>query len=46
MVPAVIAGRRVVRFTIPATRYTSAGMIEKNVPTTAKNDRPIIVCRI
>ena len=30
----------------PATRYTSAGVIEKNVPTTAKNDRPIIVWRI
>ncbi len=33
-------------FTQPATRYTRAGVIEKNVPTTAKNDRPIIVCRI
>ena len=25
-------------FTYPATRYTIAGVIEKNVPTTAKND--------
>ncbi len=32
--------------THPATRYTSAGVIEKNVPTTAKNERPIIVWRI
>ena len=30
----------------PATRYTSAGVIEKNVPTTAKKERPIIVWRI
>ena len=30
----------------PATRYTSAGVMEKNVLTTAKNDRPIIVWRI
>ena len=30
----------------PATRYTSAGVMEKNVPTTAKNDRPIMVWRI
>ena len=28
------------------SRYTSAGVIEKNVPTIAKNDRPIIVLRI
>ena len=38
--------RRVSLITQPATRYTSAGVIEKNVPTTAKNDRPIIVWRI
>ena len=30
----------------PATRYTSAGVIEKKIPTIAKNDRPIIVWRI
>ena len=30
----------------PDTRYTRAGVIEKNVPTTAKNERPIIVWRI
>ncbi len=32
--------------TQPLTRYTSAGVIEKNVPTMAKKDRPIIVWRI
>ena len=44
IVPAVISGF-VGSFdsTQPATRYTSAGVIEKNVPTIAKNERPIIV---
>ena len=32
--------------TQPATRYTRAGVIEKNVPTTAKKERPIIGWRI
>src|SRR5439155_22479770 len=32
--------------THPATRYTSAGVIEKKKPISAKNDRPIIVWRI
>ncbi len=45
IVPALIAVGSV-ESCHPATRYTSAGVIEKNVPTTAKNDRPIIVCRI
>ena len=29
--------------TQPATRYTSAGVIEKKKPISAKNERPIIV---
>ena len=47
IVPAVIVlpvGSRLI--THAATRYTKAGVIEKNVPTIAKNDRPIIVWRI
>ena len=32
--------------THPATRYTSAGVIEKKNPISAKNERPIIVWRI
>ena len=44
--PAVIAGARpppsVPLFTHPATRYTRAGVIEKKICTTAKNERPII----
>ncbi len=45
IVPAVIAvGCSDV--TYPTTRYASAGMMEKNVPTIAKNDCPIIVWRI
>jgi hypothetical protein len=31
---------------MPATRYTSAGMLEKKICTTAPNDRPIICWRI
>ena len=46
MLPAVIVAGPGRLKMIPATRYTSAGVIEKNVPTTAKKDRPIIVWRI
>ena len=42
IVPAVIAAG-LFDVTHPTTRYVSAGMIEKNVPTIAKNDWPIIV---
>ena len=45
IVPAVMAWGSLDR-THPETRYTSAGVMEKNVPTTAKNERPIIVWRI
>jgi len=44
MLPAVMSLDVPCRFKMtPATRYTRAGVIEKNVPTTAKNERPIIV---
>ncbi len=45
IVPAVIAAG-LFEVTQPTTRYVSAGMIEKNVPTIAKNDWPIMVWRI
>jgi hypothetical protein len=45
MVPGVIAVcRGFPSMTHPATRYTSAGVIEKNTEIVAKNDRPIICC--
>ncbi len=31
---------------MPASQYTNAGMIEKTVPMTMKNQRPTIACRI
>ena len=40
-IPAAVTSDPEFELTQPATRYTRAGVIEKNVPTSAKKDRPM-----